>query len=172
MKRFPLNMLAILLAILALPPLARAGGSLPAMPATVADMTRIELLTGPEAQAEVDRLHGKPLPAEESLVARYARTDADGKTAQRPAEIWISRVASPEEARRQTGQMVHMMYENPKSPFKNPSRIDHAGGPVYRFTGMGQAHLIWHEADLVYWISTAPADETLMLDTFHRKTAP
>ncbi|MFH1912763.1 MAG: hypothetical protein ABIK45_00600 [Pseudomonadota bacterium] len=166
------RMILMLLAVLLLPVNAHAGGGLPAMPETVGELARVELLTGPKAQAEVDELHGKPLPAEESIVARYARTDATGQPAERPTEIWVSRVSSPEEARRQTGQMVHMMYENPKSPFRDPVRIDHRNGPVYRFTGMGQAHLIWHEADLVYWIGTDPADQTLMLDTFHLPTAP
>ncbi|MUM77388.1 hypothetical protein GKC30_07065 [Pseudodesulfovibrio sp. F-1] len=162
----------IVLAVALIPVLARADGLLPAMPETAGEMVRIELVTGPMAQAEVDELHGKALPAEESLVARYARTDAKGRPVERLTEIWISRVSSPNEARRQTGQMVHMMYENPKSPFRDPVRIDHRGSPVYRFTGMGQAHLIWHTADLVYWISAAPADQDLMLDTFHHPAAP
>lgn len=133
-------------------------------PEAAGDMKRIQLITGPEAQAEVDKLHGKPLPAEASLVARYSRSSDVAK--ERPAELWLSRVSSAKEARRQTGQMVHMMYENPKSPFKNPSRVDHAGNAVYRFTGMGQVHLIWFKDDLVYWVSCGAGDETLMLDTF------
>ena len=154
------RMLAFLLAALLLPAMGRAGGSLPIMPKAVADLVRIELITGPAAQDEVDRLHGKPLPAEESLVARYARPG----TADRPAEVWVSRVASEAEARRQTGQMVHMMYENPRSPFKNPARLDHRGMAVYRFEGMGQAHLIWYREDAVYWISVPPTDQSAMLD--------
>jgi len=166
------RMILVLLAVVLIPALARAVGALPAMPDSAGEMVRVELVTGLEAQAEVDELHGKALPAEESLVARYARTDANGRPVERLTEIWISRVSSPNEARRQTGQMVHMMYENPKSPFRDPVRIDHRDSPVYRFTGMGQAHLIWHTADLVYWISTSPADQTLMLETFHHPAAP
>lgn len=156
------RLLAFLLAAFLIPAMSRAGGALPSMPRAVADLTRIELVTGPAAQAEVDTLHGKPLPARESLVARYARPGSAG----RPAEVWVSRVASEAEARRQTGQMVHMMYENPKSPFKNPARLDHKGVAVYRFHGMGQAHFIWYSEDLVYWISTPPTDQPAMLDAF------
>ncbi|ADU64201.1 MAG: hypothetical protein KUA35_03160 [Pseudodesulfovibrio sp.] len=156
------QMLALLLAVLLIPAMGWAGGTLPTMPQTVADLVRIELVTGLAAQAEVDTLHGKPLPAEESLVARYARSGS----ADRPAEVWVSRVLSEAEARRQTGQMVHMMYENPKSPFKNPARLDHKGVAVYRFHGMGQVHLIWYSADLVYWVSAPPTDQPAMLDAF------
>tara|TARA_Y100001954_G_scaffold239632_1_gene317057 strand:+ start:15160 stop:15648 length:489 start_codon:yes stop_codon:yes gene_type:complete len=135
------------------------------MPERVGDMHRIQLVTGDAAQEEVDKLHGKSLPAEESVVARYA---VPGEKI-RPAEVWVSRVSSEKEARRQTGQMVHMMYENPRSPFKNPSRMDHGTTAVYRFEGMGQGHLIWFSGDLVYWISVAPEGEQLMLDMFCKK---
>ncbi len=134
------------------------------MPEHVGDMARIQLLVGDEAQDAVDRLHGKPLPAEASAVARYASPKDVAK--KRPAEVWVSRVESAKEARRQTGLMVHMMYENPKSPFRNPRRIEHAGLPVYRFEGMGQAHLIWFKDDLAFWISVNPDDEAAMLQAF------
>lgn len=135
------------------------------MPERVGDMHRIQLVTGDAAQQEVDKLHGKALPAEESVVARYA---VPGQKA-RPAEVWVSRVSSEKEARRQTGLMVHLMYENPRSPFKNPSRLNHGDTAVYRFEGMGQAHLIWYSGDLVYWISVKPGAEQTMLDAFCEK---
>ncbi len=141
-----------------------AGGMTGLMPETVGPLRRVQLLTGDDAQSEVDKLHGKPLPAEASVVARYSRPEDVGSA--RPAEVWLSKVASEKEARRQTGLMVHLMYENPRSPFKNPKRIEHQGVPVYRFTGMGQAHLIWFKGDLVYWVSANPADEAIMLGAF------
>jgi len=154
--------LLALLAFLLLPSTASAEELADLLVENVGNMHRVQLLTGDEAQAEVDKLHGKSLPAEASVVARYIAPGQKGG----PAEVWISRVASAKEARRQTGQMVHMMYENPRSPFKNPSRQDHGGNAVYRFEGMGQSHLIWFEADLVYWISVASAGESAMLNTF------
>lgn len=159
MKRFSLMSLALVL-LFSAPSLASDLSEL--MPESVGNMQRVQLVTGDAAQEEVDKLHGKPLPAEASVVARYLEPGAEG----RPAEVWVSRVASEKEARRQTGQMVHLMYENPRSPFKNPRRLEHAGMPVYRFDGMGQAHLIWFKNDLVYWISVAPEKENAMLQSF------
>jgi hypothetical protein len=154
---FSLCMLAILL-----PSVAMGGGLAALLPESIGDLIRVQFIAGPDAQVEVDKLHGKALAAEESAIARYARPG------ERPAEVWVSRVADEAEARRQTGLMVHKMYENPKSPFKDPSRVDHSGRAVYRFIGMGQAHLIWFGDDLVWWVSASPGDEAAFLDAFCR----
>lgn len=154
--------LLITFAALMLPLQAMADDLSGLMPESVGSMVRVQLLVGDEAQKAVDKLHGKSLPAEASVVAKYAVPDAK----ERPAEVWVSRVSSEKEARRQTGQMVHLMYENPRSPFKNPSRIDHAGNAIYRFEGMGQSHLIWFKGDLVWWISVGESNEQEMLNAF------
>jgi len=159
MRKFSL---LIILTALLLPLQVLADDMSGLMPESIGKFQRIELLVGQEAQDAVDKLHGKPLPAEASAVARYA--EADSK--QRPAEVWVSRVSSEKEARRQTGQMVHMMYENPRSPFKNPGRIEHAGNAIYRFEGMGQVHLIWFKGDLVWWVSVDGANVQTMLEAF------
>lgn len=156
--------MVFILMVLFLPALSFAGDLPSLMPEKVGDLHRIQLLAGDAAQAEVDKLHGKTLSAEASVVARYSRPSDVGKV--RPAEVWVSQVSSEKEARRQTGQMVHMMYENPKSPFKNPRRIEHQGQSVYRFIGMGQVHFIWFKGDLIYWVSANSADEIIMLDEF------
>lgn len=150
--------------VLLLPAAAQADDLSALMPDTIGEMKRIQLITGSDAQAEVDKLHGKALTAKASCIARYSRPGDVGTT--RPAEVWVSRVSSAKEARRQTGLMVHKMYENPKSPFHDPKRINHNSQSVYRFSGMGQIHLIWFSDDLIYWISAAPGDQTAMLDAF------
>jgi len=146
----------LLMAVFLLPMQAMGNDLSDLLPESVGRLIRVELVTGPDAQAEVDALHGKALVAEASAVARYGRMQ---DTTGRPAEVWVSRVSSEREARRQTGLMVHNIYENPRSPFKNPTRTDHDGIAVYRFTGMGQAHLIWFSGDLVWWVSTKPRHE-------------
>nr|WP_321513366.1 hypothetical protein [uncultured Pseudodesulfovibrio sp.] len=148
-------------------PLAAFGGDLSDLfPAKAGSMDRVQLVIGEQAQAEVDQLHGKALTAEASAIGRYSRPGDQGKV--RPAEVWVSRVSSEKEARRQVGVMVHKMYDNPKSPFKNPKRLDKNNISVYRFTGMGQVHLIWYVGDLAYWISAQPSDEAGLLDVFCR----
>jgi len=134
------------------------------LPDRVGELILVQRIDGPAAQAEVDKLHGKALPAEASVIGRYARpSDVGGE---RPAEVWISRVVSESEASRQTGLMVHKMVENPNSPFRSPRRLDRDGVPVYMFEGMGQVHLIWYKDDLVYWISTARRDAQELLAAF------
>lgn len=158
------SIVCALFVLLMLPAGAIGGNLAELLSEKAGDMVRVQLVLGAEAQAEVDKLHGKALSAEASAIGRYARMGAGDSV--RPAEVWISRVESVKEAKRQTGLMVHKMYENPRSPFKNPRRIEHGSFDVYRFTGMGQVHLIWSKDDLVYWISAMPKDETLMLDVF------
>lgn len=160
------NSLVLMLLLLAAPAHAFAAPLAELLPGAVGDLQRIQLVTGAEAQVEVDKLHGKPLPAEASVIARYARPSSVARS--RPAEVWISRVESESEARRQTGLMVHKMFDNPRSPFRNPGRIEHGSTNVYRFEGMGQVHLIWHAGDLVYWISVAPGDQDAFLDALCR----
>ena len=132
------------------------------MPDKVGALDRVQLVTGADAQAEVDRLHNKSLQAEASAIGRYARPN------ERAAEVWVSRVVTESEARRQTGLMVHKMYDNPKSPFSNPVRLEHNGLAVYRFMGMGQAHFVWFSGDLVWWVSAQPKDGQAFLDAFCR----
>ena len=155
--------LTLLLLLLVVPAHASDAPLAELLPQTVGELHRLQLITGAQAQIEVDKLHGKPLPAEASVIARYARPSSIA-TGPRPAEVWISRVASEDEARRQTGLMVHKMFDNPRSPFKNPGRIDHGGIPVYRFEGMGQVHLIWYKGDLAFWVSASPGDQAVFLD--------
>lgn len=155
-------LLYVLAMALMLPAQAMAGDLSAYFPKNVGELVRVQLVIGPVAQAEVDKLHGKALTAEASSIGLYARPG------EHPAEVWLSRVSGEREARRQTGLMVHKMYENPKSPFKNPGRINFDGLAVYRFTGMGRVHLIWFKDDLVWWVSVDPADEGLFLNTFCR----
>ena len=156
------KLLVVFVMVLMLPVRAVGGDLLDLLPEMASDLVRVQLVTGREAQAEVDSLHGKALVAEASAIGRYARPG------ERPAEVWVSRVSDEREARRQTGLMVHKMYENPRSPFKKPGRVDHAGRAVYRFTGMGRVHLIWFGGDLVWWVSADPGDEAVFLDVFCR----
>ena len=160
------HIVAFVCVFLVLPVLSFAGDLSAFMPKTVGEMHRIQLITGEAAQKEVDKLHGKTLQAEASAVARYSKAGDVGEL--RPAEVWLSQVSSEKEARRQTGLMVHKMYENPKSPFKNPMRIEHNGQSVYRFSGMGQTHFIWFKGNLVYWVSSNAADTEMMLNGFCR----
>ena len=160
MRRACLILCCMLVFAAAVPALADDLSEL--LPEAVGGLKRVQMVTGTEAQAEVDRLHGKSLTAEASAIARYAKGD------ERPAEVWVSRVASEKEARRQTGLMVHKMFENPKSPFKNPRRLEHNGQAVYRFNGMGQVHLIWQSNDLVWWVSAAPDMARPFLDALCR----
>ncbi|GAB7021692.1 hypothetical protein [Salidesulfovibrio brasiliensis] len=121
-------------------------------PETLLGQPMTEYVHGEDALAEVNKLHGKAIRAEDGAVARYGSGDE-------VSEIWISRAADGREARRQAGKMVHMMYENPKSPFQYRKRFDFEGVPVYPFVGMGKSHLVFFTGDLIYWVTVPAGDE-------------
>lgn len=127
-------------------------------PQTMAGMELSNYKSGSDAAEEMNRLHGKSIKAEAVAVARYG----DGA-----AEVWISRAKDGREARRQTGKMVHLMFENPKSPFSYMKRFEYEGVPVYPFTGMGKRHLVFFRGDLIYWVTASPeAAEQALADLF------
>lgn len=127
------------------------------LPEKVGDYVLQEQVTGQEALLEINALHGKSIKAQNGIIGKYA---GPGKSLQ----LWISRAASPDVARKQTGEMVHSMFENPKSPFSWGKRMDYKGVAVYPFTGMGQVHLIFFKNDLVYWVSVNPGMEKQALE--------
>ena len=139
------QLISACLLLLLLPGTGLCGDLSGLFPEGVGDLVRVRLLVGDAAQAEVDKLHGKPLPAEASAVARYARPG------ERPAEVWVSRVADESEARRQTGVMVHKMYENPKSPVQGPGPPGsrRAGRVPLPGHGHGPLHLVRRRPGLV-----------------------
>lgn len=121
-------------------------------PDTLAGMAMTEYVHGKKALEKVNKLHGKAIEAEDGAVAMYG-------SGVQAAEVWISRASDGREARRQAGQMVHMMYENSDSPFTYGKRFDFKGVPVYPFEGMGKSHLVFFRADLIYWVTVSKGME-------------
>lgn len=118
-----------------------------------------QAVSGQEALSKIDRLHGKAIKATDGVVGFY---EGPGKELQ----IWISRAGSADEARTQVVEMVHLMYENSKSPFTWQKRIDFKKVPIYLFTGMGQVHLVFHRENLVYWLTVNQGQEETALAAF------
>lgn len=129
------------------------------LPEKIGSFVRTEVVSGKEAMTQVNKLHGTIIRAEDAVIGTYQGPGT-------PLQIWISRAESEKEARRQTGEMVHLMYENPKSPFKWRKRIDFRGVAVYPFMGMDQTHLVFQIGDRVYWLSVNREQEQNALSEF------
>lgn len=118
-----------------------------------------ETVHNEQALLQINKLHGKAIEALDGVVGTY---EGPG----RPMRVWVSRATDDKEARRQLGEMVHLMYENPKSPFSWQKRMNFRHVPVYPFTGMEQVHLVFHQGDLVYWLSVNQGQEEEALAAF------
>jgi hypothetical protein len=131
---------------------ALGGGSSPAgpleAPETLAGQTRTQLLSGEEAVASIDRLHGRQIPQAEALVAAYGQ----GRVV-----LWVTAAADEEEAARLTALMVERIAEG-RSPYReNGIRLMDAV-TIYDLIGHGQRHFYWQTGRLVVWVA---ADEDL-----------
>ncbi len=122
-----------------------------AVPDSVAGMSLTQKTVGPEAVAEVTRLHGKEFPLTSGAMATYG---GDGAVT-----LWVSGVpASPI-----AGEMVRAMTEKiaeGRSPFTPTGTHDMDGRTVYELVGMGQRHFYFQSGSLVIWLA-APAGEGL-----------
>ncbi|WP_147819642.1 hypothetical protein [Salidesulfovibrio onnuriiensis] len=148
-----------LVVVLALAACADNAGLSSMLPKKIGEFALEKVVSGQDALLQINKLHGQAILARDGVVATYA---GPGK----PLMVWISRAGSEKEARRQAGEMVHRMYENPESPFTWRKRMDFNGVPVYPFAGMGQVHLIFYRADLVCWLSVHEGQEREALSAF------
>lgn len=125
-------------------------------PDSLTGLSLREYTHGQDALEKVNALHGKGIEADAAAVAVYGNEQSS-------AEVWISRAADERLARQLMGEMVHLMYENPKSPFRFEKRFDYQGIAVYPFAGMGKSHLVFSRGDLVYWVTVAHGQERAAL---------
>ncbi|MBN1932835.1 MAG: hypothetical protein JW786_14615 [Desulfobacterales bacterium] len=128
-------------------------------PESIGEWRQIQLITGTEALEKINSLHGKNITVEAGAIGSY---QAAGK--RRPAMVWISRSKTSALAREQAEVMADKMVSNLRSPFHEPETLSINKIKVYKFLGMGQVHYIFCRKQLVYWISSLPADgEKLLL---------
>lgn len=116
------------------------------VPSSLADLAVTAVMSGTEAMAEVEQLHGKGLGTafEAAWIAHYG--------ASKEATVWVSRSASAEDA----GVLLRRMQERigqGGSPFTNPSTLDTAGVAVNALDGMGQKHFYFRVDTDLYWLA-------------------
>ena len=122
-----------------------------AVPDAVAGMPLAQKTVGPEAVAEVTRLHGKAFPLISGAMATYGGEGA--------VTLWVSGAPVSFIA----NEMVHAMTDKilkGRSPFTPTGTHDMDGRTVYELAGMGQRHYYFQAGRLVVWLA-APAGEAL-----------
>ncbi len=120
------------------------------LPESIAGLSLSQASYGPEAVAEVTRLHNKSFPLSSGAAAMYGR----------PGEmvmLWVT--GTP--AQLLAGKMISDMetaIEKVDSPFTPVGVRNISDRTVHELTGMGQQHFYFQSAALVVWLA---ADDSI-----------
>ena len=112
------------------------------LPPVLGELPLQDFSSGEEALAEINRLHGEEL----SIIDGYVGSYSDGA---RSVTLWIAGSDDPDGLLRQMLGAI----EGGDTPFSAPRKVEGLGREVYRSEGMGQAHYIWVEGDLLIWMA-------------------
>ncbi len=133
-----------------------------AVPQAMAGLPLTQKAVGPDAVAEVSRLHGKEFPLISGAMAAYG----EGAVV-----LWVSGApASPiaaEMVRAMTDKIAEASAGPARSPFTPLGGRQMNGRTVYELSGMGQRHFYFQSSNLVIWlaaddsIAESALDETL-----------
>ena len=140
------------LVLLALALLLGACAAPSAIPAAVGGLPRTHALEGNDALREVNRLHGKSIPARDGFVAHYER---DGAVAM----LYVSRAYLAPIARWQLSRMVERIRNgasNAEGQFSHLRTREQDGVTVYSVLGLGQVHYFYRSGATIVWLAADP----------------
>lgn len=128
-------------------------------PAELNGLPRTEHLTGAEAVAAVNKLHGKEITAESAEIATYSRGGEK-------VIVWKSASASPAEAQALMQQMVDRM-QTGDGPYTKPELLNIKNKAYFTSTGNGMHHYFYLRGRHLYWVAVqAPMDKIMGVMSF------
>ncbi|OFV80694.1 MAG: hypothetical protein A2W26_06940 [Acidobacteria bacterium RBG_16_64_8] len=127
-----------------------AGGENAAVPPLLGGLELTALLSGKEALAAVEQLHGEALGAglDAAWVAQY------GKASQ--VMLWLSRSVAEEGAQTLFERMTNKIAEG-NSPFTGLKPMADSKLEGYELDGMGQKHFYFVTGNDLYWVAVSPS---------------
>jgi len=128
------------------------------LPQMVAGLPLIQADYGPEAVAEVTRLHGQSFPLSSGAFGMYGR---DGNMAM----LWVTGTPASLIASRMVMAMEESIGKS-ESPFTPTGSQEINGRTVYELTGMGQSHYYFRSGSIVVWLTADEViDDTALMET-------
>ncbi len=115
------------------------------LPETIAGLPLIQASYGPEAVAEVTRLHDKQFPLSSGAFGMYG----DGT---HMAMLWVTGAPMRFIAARMLSDMERSIAEG-ESPFTPIGVREVNGGKIYELTGAGQRHFYFRSGSLLVWLA-------------------
>lgn len=111
-----------------------------------------QVMSGQEAIAEIDALHGEDIPVVEAWVAHY----------QGNGTVWAARATDTEQAIQLLDRMVRGIQQG-TSPFSGLAQKRFKGLSVYTVTDGRQTHFFYQQGDRVVWLATPRGAEDAFL---------
>lgn len=119
------------------------------LPPELAGLSLAEASYGPEAVANVTRLHDQSFPLTSGAHGQYGRS---GETAM----LWVTGTPARLVASRMVGEMEAAIVRG-NSPFQPAGTRQVNGRTVYELTGMGQRHYYFRSGTAVVWLAVDDA---------------
>lgn len=131
---------------------ASGGDDTTPAPREIAGHKLTQAVTGAEAMAEVDRLHGKSIDLADAWVGRYEGGGA----------VWVAEAASEDGAFALLDAMVRAI-EDGGSPYQGLTQNKFEGMPMYAVRDANGHHFFYQAKTRVVWVATPPGAEQAFL---------
>lgn len=128
------------------------------IPPSIADLPLRAHLFGPEAAAEIERLHRRRIPMSGAAVAIYGEGNA---------VLWVSEAWIPLGAWVLEQRMTQRI-RTAETPFTLKEEREVNGVRVYVLEGTGQMHYYFHVGARLYWLAVDPPLAEVALDDLLR----
>ncbi|HWR65216.1 MAG TPA: hypothetical protein VN364_03780 [Bellilinea sp.] len=120
----------------------------PNLPQSLVNLPLSKQLTGSEALAEFNQLHGKSLAVTSGVKGTYGEWGA--------ITLWVAGAESAEEIQDLLVAMAEKIARG-NSPFIPEKTIQHGGKTIYVLNGMEQRHFYFQSANILIWLAADPA---------------
>jgi hypothetical protein len=121
-------------------------------PTELAGYRLLDSVTGSEAVAQVNELHGTDIDIADAWIGQY----------QQGGTVWAARASSEAKARELMDDMV-LNIEDGGSPFWGLTRQEFQGMPLYSVRDSRQVHFFYQIDAQVVWLAAPPGDEDAFL---------
>lgn len=118
------------------------------LPPEIGGLELVHVISGPEAVAMTERLHGKAVAPSDTHIGRYG-------TGSTHAMLYVSRFGSGQEAESVLADMSTSIGEG-SSGFGHHKQFASGGGEIHVVLGQGQVHFFFVRAADLYWFGMAP----------------
>ena len=118
------------------------------LPAALAGLPLRSWTDGPQAIAEIGRMHTEGFPLKSAAIGRYGTSDQ--------VMLWVSEMANAAAARQMAEAMSRSIAEV-SSPFRETGQQSRVASLIHELEGMGQKHFFYPSGLHVVWLGADPA---------------